>query len=153
MPSLLAAAAAADPAAAVLATCVAVNAKKRNKKVPKNSPHAATKWLRTLFGKNPTPGSLSSFALALEGVSRRFMKGSCMKLDVGFCHEVILVLVMEVECYLGIERDEDGYRSYRCRYSLSYTEEGSVYLSRELTGGKRRRRYKAVGTNARATIK
>lgn len=123
----------AAPAAAVLATCVAVNAKNRNMNVPMNSPTMATKWLRNLFGKKPMPGTRSSFLFGSEGVPRRFMKGSCMKFEDGLPHELILaVLVIGWSLQIRIARQEE--RRLRCIdvgavIFLSCTEEGSVDLS------------------------
>jgi len=44
----------------LLATCVAANAKNRNRKVPTNSPMQAMKRLRALLGSHEKPGSRGS---------------------------------------------------------------------------------------------
>lgn len=54
----------------------------------------AMKWLRILFGRYPTNGSLCSF-LSSVGVSRRFMKGSWTKLEEGLSIFIVAVLLLE----------------------------------------------------------
>lgn len=74
----------AAPAAEALATCVALKAKNRNRKVPINSPTIATKWLRGLLGKKPRKGILSSFLwpaflrLPKPGMEMKLLEGWLM---------------------------------------------------------------------------
>jgi hypothetical protein len=56
-----------DWAAIMLATCVPAYAKKRNRKVPTNSPRKAMKWLRTVAGIHDTPGSARGSGGCSEG--------------------------------------------------------------------------------------